>query len=126
MCMYVCTLFTCPSPHLPPHPTYPLTPPTSSPHLPPHPTYLLTPPTPSAHLPPHPTYPLTPPTSSPSPSPLPSTELSEYTLQLDEECEGMHSLVLQLKQKVKDLEGELRRRKKHHETETDTSKASTA
>ena len=53
-------------------------------------------------------------------------ELCEYVLQLDEESEGMHSLVLQLKQKVKELESELRKKKKQNEPEPDVSKTSTA
>ena len=53
-------------------------------------------------------------------------ELCEYVLQLDEESEGMHSLVLQLKQKVKELESELRKKRKQSEPELDVSKTSTA
>ena len=53
-------------------------------------------------------------------------ELCEYVLQLDEESEGMHSLVLQLKQKVKELESELRKKRKQNEPELDVSKTSTA
>ena len=34
--------------------------------------------------------------------------MSEYVLQTDEECEGMQGMVMYLKQKVKQLEAELK------------------
>ena len=37
-----------------------------------------------------------------------AVEMSEYVLQMDEECEGMQGMVMYLKQKVKQLEAELK------------------
>ena len=34
--------------------------------------------------------------------------MSEYVLQMDEECEGMQGMVMHLKHKVKQLEAELK------------------